>query len=43
MGYLFETLGAEQGFYYTLIPMGMLLVALFILRRLTGESAMRQA
>lgn len=38
MGELFEQLGAAQGFYYTLIPMTLLLFALFILRRLTQKS-----
>jgi fucose permease len=37
IGYLFKTLGAETAFYYTLIPMGLLLVALFLLKRLTAK------
>lgn len=37
IGYLFKTLGAETAFYYTLIPMGLLLVALFLLKKLTAK------
>lgn len=37
IGYLFKTQGAENAFYYTLIPMGILLVALFVLKRLTAK------
>ncbi len=39
IGYLFKTLGAETAFYYTLIPMALLLVALFLLKRLTAKEA----
>ncbi len=35
IGWLFKTVGAETAFFYTLIPMGLLLVALFMLKRLT--------
>jgi fucose permease len=35
IGWLFKNLGADQAFYYTLIPMSLLFVALFILHRLT--------
>jgi fucose permease len=34
---LFENVGADSAFFYTLIPLGMLLIALFILRRLTRK------
>ena len=37
IGILFKEVGAEQAFYYTLIPMGLLLIALFALRRLTAH------
>ncbi len=35
IGYLFKNVGGASAFYYTLIPMGMLLIAFFILRKLT--------
>lgn len=35
IGYLFKNVGAESAFTYTLIPMSMLLAALFILKKLT--------
>ncbi|HMQ47290.1 MAG TPA: MFS transporter [Saprospiraceae bacterium] len=34
-GYLFKHMGADQAFYFTLIPMTLLLLALLVLRRLT--------
>lgn len=34
---LFKNVGADTAFFYTLIPMGMLLIALFILRNLTKK------
>ncbi|MBC7884895.1 MAG: MFS transporter [Saprospiraceae bacterium] len=37
IGWLFKNLGADQAFYYTLIPMGFLFVALFLLRKLTND------
>ena len=39
IGYLFKNVGAESAFFYTLIPMGLLLISLFILRRLTAKTA----
>lgn len=39
MGYLFRELGASEAFTYTLIPMTMLLLALFLLKRLTSRGA----
>jgi len=40
IGYLFKNVGGATAFYYTLIPMGMLLIAFFILRRLTQNSSL---
>lgn len=37
IGYLFKNVGAESAFTYTLIPMGILLVALFVLKNLTEK------
>ena len=37
IGILFKKVGAESAFYYTLIPMGLLLVALFLLKKLTAQ------
>ncbi|MFT4666969.1 MAG: FHS family glucose/mannose:H+ symporter-like MFS transporter [Polaribacter sp.] len=37
IGYLFKNVGAESAFSYTLIPMGILLIALFALYRLTRK------
>jgi len=37
IGLLFKELGADQAFTYTLIPMALLLVALFFLKRLTAQ------
>ena len=39
IGYLFKYVGGATAFYYTLIPMGLLLVEFFILRRLTAKHA----
>lgn len=39
IGILFRELGADQAFTYTLIPMGLLLVALFFLKKLTAKEA----
>jgi len=38
IGYLFKNVGADSAFSYTLIPMGMLLLALFILKKLTAKN-----
>lgn len=37
MGYLFAGLGPQEGFYYTLLPIGALFVALLLLQRLTHK------
>ena len=37
MGYLFAGIGPAQGFYYTLIPISTLFLALIVLRRLTSK------
>ena len=37
IGYLFKELGADQAFTYILIPMGLLLIALFLLKKLTSK------
>lgn len=37
IGWLFKNVGAEKAFYFTLIPMGMLIVAFVILKRLTSN------
>jgi fucose permease len=38
IGYLFKNEGPENAFYYTLIPMALLLVSFFILKKLTSKS-----
>lgn len=38
VGYLFRELGADQAFTYTLVPMTLLLVVIFILKRLTAKA-----
>ncbi|SDZ88128.1 Fucose permease [Flavobacterium gillisiae] len=38
IGYLFKNEGPENAFYYTLIPMSLLLVSFFILKKLTADS-----
>ncbi len=38
IGYLFKNEGPENAFFYTLIPMSLLLISFFILRRLTVKS-----
>lgn len=38
IGWLFKNVGAGSAFYYTLIPMVLLLVALFVLRKLTRKA-----
>jgi fucose permease len=37
IGYLFKNEGPENAFYYTLIPMSLLLVSFFILKKLTAN------
>ena len=37
MGYLFAGIGPAQGFYFTLIPISTLFLALIVLRRLTSK------
>lgn len=41
IGYLFETKGPENAFYFTLIPMTILLIFYFILKRLTDQNAVQ--
>jgi fucose permease len=41
IGYLFETKGPENAFYFTLIPMTILLVFYFILKRLTEKNELQ--
>lgn len=41
IGHLFETQGPENAFYFTLIPMGLLLVFYFILKKLTEKDAIQ--
>ncbi len=38
IGYLFKNEGPENAFYYTLIPMFLLLLSFFILKKLTSKS-----
>lgn len=38
IGYLFKNQGPENAFYYTLIPMALLLISFFILKKLTVRS-----
>lgn len=38
IGWLFKNQGPENAFYYTLIPMGLLLVSYFILKKLTAKN-----
>jgi len=38
IGYLFKNEGPENAFYYTLIPMALLLVSFFILKKLTTKN-----
>lgn len=39
IGYLFKEVGAQKAFYFTLIPMAVLLICYFILKRLTEKHA----
>ncbi|MFD0860997.1 MFS transporter [Sungkyunkwania multivorans] len=41
IGWLFKNKGPENAFYYTLIPMGLLLISYFILKRLTAKNALQ--
>ncbi len=41
IGWLFKNQGPENAFYYTLIPMGLLLVSYFILKKLTSKNAIK--
>ena len=41
IGYLFEEKGPENAFYFTLIPMTVLLIFYFILKRLTDKNAVQ--
>lgn len=41
IGWLFKTKGPENAFYYTLIPMGVLLISYFILKKLTDKDAVQ--
>ncbi len=38
IGYLFRELGADQAFSYTLVPMVLLLIVIFVLKRLTDKA-----
>ena len=40
IGWLFKNQGPENAFYYTLIPMGLLLISYFILRKVTSKNAL---
>ena len=41
IGWLFKNQGPENAFYYTLIPMGLLLISYFILKKLTTSNAVQ--
>jgi len=41
IGWLFKNQGPENAFYYTLIPMGLLLISYFILKKLTTSNAIQ--
>ena len=43
IGYLFKHVGGATAFYYTLIPMGLLLLSFFILKRLTAKAQVQKA
>ncbi|MES2373653.1 MAG: MFS transporter [Bacteroidota bacterium] len=38
VGYLFKNIGGEKAFYFSLIPMAVLLICLFIFKKLQGSS-----
>jgi MFS transporter, FHS family, glucose/mannose:H+ symporter len=40
IGWLFKSQGPENAFYYTLIPMSLLLISYFILKNLTSKNAL---
>ena len=42
IGYLFRELGADQAFSYTLVPMVLLLIVIFVLKRLTDKAGAAQ-
>lgn len=42
IGYLFRELGADQAFSYTLVPMVLLLIVIFLLKRLTDKAGAAQ-
>ncbi len=41
IGWLFKNQGPENAFYYTLIPMGLLLFSYFILKKLTAKNEIK--
>lgn len=41
IGWLFKTKGPENAFYFTLIPMALLLISYFILKKLTAKNAVQ--
>ncbi len=41
IGYLFKEVGAQKAFYFTLIPMLVLLICYFILKRLTDKNELQ--
>ncbi len=41
IGWLFKTKGPENAFYFTLIPMSLLLISYFILKKLTAKNAVQ--
>ncbi|MEC5164310.1 fucose permease [Flavobacterium sp. PL11] len=41
IGYLFKNEGPENAFYYTLIPMSLLLISFFILKKLTASAVVK--
>ncbi|WP_299762766.1 MFS transporter [uncultured Dokdonia sp.] len=41
IGYLFKEVGAQKAFYFTLIPMTVLLICYFILKKLTENNAVQ--
>lgn len=43
IGTLFKHVGGDSAFYYTLIPMGLLLVSLFVLYKLTSKESKNDA
>lgn len=41
IGWLFKTKGPENAFYFTLLPMALLLISYFILKKLTAKNAVQ--